>query len=102
MLTAERRQVILSRLGRDGKVVASELVAALGVSEDTVRRDLRELAAGGLVQRGPRGGPRPRRARRGAPACAGDRELRPAAARGSRGQGAPGRGGAPAARGRER
>ena len=51
MLTAERRQEILSRLDRDGKVVASELVAALGVSEDTVRRDLRELAAGGLVQR---------------------------------------------------
>jgi DeoR/GlpR family transcriptional regulator of sugar metabolism len=51
MLTAERRQVILDRLGRDGKVVASELVDVLGVSEDTVRRDLRELAAGGLVQR---------------------------------------------------
>jgi DeoR/GlpR family transcriptional regulator of sugar metabolism len=51
MLTAERRREILSRLDRDGKVVASELVAALGVSEDTVRRDLRELAAGGLVQR---------------------------------------------------
>src|SRR5215216_3445769 len=51
MLTAERRQAILTRLERDGKVVASELVAALGVSEDTVRRDLRELASGGLVQR---------------------------------------------------
>jgi DeoR/GlpR family transcriptional regulator of sugar metabolism len=51
MLTAERRQVILTRLQRDGKVVASELVDALGVSDDTVRRDLRELAAGGLVQR---------------------------------------------------
>jgi DeoR/GlpR family transcriptional regulator of sugar metabolism len=51
MLTAERRQVILTRLERDGKVVASELVHALGVSEDTVRRDLRELASGGLVQR---------------------------------------------------
>ncbi len=51
MLTAERRQSILSRLERDGKVVASELVAALGVSEDTVRRDLRELAERGLVQR---------------------------------------------------
>ena len=51
MLTAERRQVILTRLERDGKVVASELVGALGVSEDTVRRDLRELAAHGLVQR---------------------------------------------------
>jgi DeoR/GlpR family transcriptional regulator of sugar metabolism len=51
MLTAERRREILSRLERDGKVVASELVVSLGVSEDTVRRDLRELAAGGLVQR---------------------------------------------------
>ena len=51
MLTAERRQAILTRLERDGKVVASELVLDLGVSEDTVRRDLRELAAGGHVQR---------------------------------------------------
>jgi DeoR/GlpR family transcriptional regulator of sugar metabolism len=51
VLTAERRQVILTRLERDGKVVASELVDALGVSEDTVRRDLRELASGGLIQR---------------------------------------------------
>jgi DeoR/GlpR family transcriptional regulator of sugar metabolism len=51
MLTVERRQVILGRLERDGKVVASELVNALGVSEDTVRRDLRELAAAGLVHR---------------------------------------------------
>src|SRR5918997_1907488 len=51
MLTAERRQAILGRLERDGKVIASELVETLGVSEDTVRRDLRELAAGGLVQR---------------------------------------------------
>jgi DeoR/GlpR family transcriptional regulator of sugar metabolism len=51
VLTAERRRDILTRLERDGKVVASELVASLGVSEDTVRRDLRELAAGGLLQR---------------------------------------------------
>ena len=51
MLTAERRQEILGRLERDGKVVASELVLSLGVSEDTVRRDLRDLAGQGLVQR---------------------------------------------------
>jgi DeoR/GlpR family transcriptional regulator of sugar metabolism len=51
MLTAERRQAILGRLARDGRVVASELVDELAVSEDTVRRDLRELAAQGLVQR---------------------------------------------------
>jgi DeoR/GlpR family transcriptional regulator of sugar metabolism len=51
VLTAERRQEILTRLQREGKVVASQLVTELGVSEDTVRRDLRELAAGGLLQR---------------------------------------------------
>lgn len=51
MLTAERRQAILDRLGSDGKVVASELVESLGVSEDTVRRDLRELASQGLCRR---------------------------------------------------
>jgi DeoR/GlpR family transcriptional regulator of sugar metabolism len=51
VLTAERRQFILDRLSTDGKVVASELVGRLGVSEDTVRRDLRELDAQGLVRR---------------------------------------------------
>jgi DeoR/GlpR family transcriptional regulator of sugar metabolism len=51
LLSAERRQAILSALERDGKVVAARLVEQLGVSEDTIRRDLRELAAQGLVQR---------------------------------------------------
>ena len=51
MLTAERRQAILARVERDGRVVASELVANLGVSEDTVRRDLRDLAEQGLLHR---------------------------------------------------
>jgi len=51
VLTAERRQLILARLHTDGRVVATELTQALGVSIDTVRRDLRELAEGGLVQR---------------------------------------------------
>ena len=51
LLSAERRQAILDALARDGKVVAARLVEELGVSEDTVRRDLRELAAQGLVQR---------------------------------------------------
>ena len=51
MLTVERRREILARLGRDGRVVASELVASLGVSEDTVRRDLRDLADQGLLHR---------------------------------------------------
>jgi DeoR/GlpR family transcriptional regulator of sugar metabolism len=51
LLSAERRQAILDALTRDGKVVAARLVEELGVSEDTIRRDLRELAAQGLVQR---------------------------------------------------
>ncbi len=51
LLSAERRQAILDTLARDGKVVAARLVEELGVSEDTVRRDLRELAAQGLVKR---------------------------------------------------
>ena len=51
VLTAERRQAILAWVERDGRVVASELVANLGVSEDTVRRDLRDLAERGLLYR---------------------------------------------------
>ena len=51
MLTAERRRTILERLEHDGKVVAAELVELLDVSEDTVRRDLRELSAQGLLHR---------------------------------------------------
>jgi DeoR/GlpR family transcriptional regulator of sugar metabolism len=51
MLTAERRQAILARIERDGRVVASDLVTSLGVSEDTVRRDLRDLADQGLLYR---------------------------------------------------
>lgn len=51
MLTAERRRSILQALQRDGKVLASELSRAWHVSEDTIRRDLRELAAAGLLQR---------------------------------------------------
>ncbi|HET7745429.1 MAG TPA: DeoR/GlpR family DNA-binding transcription regulator [Gaiellaceae bacterium] len=51
MLTDERRDLILERLRSDGKVVAAELSASLDVSPDTIRRDLRELAEGGLLRR---------------------------------------------------
>ncbi len=51
MLTAERRRSIMQTLQREGKVYASELSKALNVSEDTIRRDLRELAAAGGLQR---------------------------------------------------
>ena len=51
MLVAERRELLLRRLEADGKLVARDLAAELGVSEDSVRRDLRDLAAAGLCQR---------------------------------------------------
>lgn len=51
MLAAERRQYILECLQRDGRVLANQLSAELNVSEDTIRRDLREMAADGLLQR---------------------------------------------------
>ncbi|GEM46234.1 DeoR/GlpR family DNA-binding transcription regulator [Deinococcus cellulosilyticus] len=51
MLTTQRKQLILGRLKADGQIVAKTLSQELGLSEDTIRRDLRELAAEGLLQR---------------------------------------------------
>src|SRR6185312_2402378 len=51
MLSAERKQLIVESIGRDGRVVAAELSQRFDVSEDTIRRDLRELAAEGLIHR---------------------------------------------------
>lgn len=51
MLSAQRREHLLAVLHRDGRILAKVEAAALGVSEDSVRRDLRDLAAEGLVQR---------------------------------------------------
>ena len=51
MLAAQRRELLLDRLRADGRLVAKDLAAELGISEDSIRRDLRELAAAGLCQR---------------------------------------------------
>ncbi|WP_043465150.1 DeoR/GlpR family DNA-binding transcription regulator [Kitasatospora sp. MBT66] len=51
MLAAERREHLLGLLAREGKIVAKDVAAELGISEDSVRRDLRDLAADGLCQR---------------------------------------------------
>src|SRR5947209_20099761 len=51
VLVAERRELLLKRLERDGKLIARDLAVELRVSEDSVRRDLRDLAAAGLCQR---------------------------------------------------
>ena len=50
-LPSLRKQKILLLLERDGKVTAADLVEHFAVSPDTIRRDLGELAAAGLLQR---------------------------------------------------
>jgi DeoR/GlpR family transcriptional regulator of sugar metabolism len=51
MLTSQRKQYILDVLRRDGQVIAKAISQELQLSEDTIRRDLRELAQEGLLQR---------------------------------------------------
>jgi DeoR/GlpR family transcriptional regulator of sugar metabolism len=51
LLTSQRKQYILETLQREGQVVAKLISQTLGLSEDTIRRDLRELAQDGLLQR---------------------------------------------------
>jgi DeoR/GlpR family transcriptional regulator of sugar metabolism len=51
MLTSQRKLLLLDMLKRDGKIVATSVATELDVSEDTIRRDLRELARDGLLQR---------------------------------------------------
>jgi DeoR/GlpR family transcriptional regulator of sugar metabolism len=51
MLAEERRKKIRNRLSRQGQVSMAELVKELGVSEDTIRRDLKELAEVGLLRK---------------------------------------------------
>jgi DeoR/GlpR family transcriptional regulator of sugar metabolism len=51
VLTSERKQYLLTRLAAEGKIVAKVVAHELGLSEDSIRRDLRELAAEGLCRR---------------------------------------------------
>ena len=51
MLTTHRKQEILALLKQKGQVIAKDFSREMGVSEDTIRRDLRELAQEGLLQR---------------------------------------------------
>lgn len=51
MLTQQRKTLLLDRLAKDGRLVAKDLARELGLSDDTIRRDLRELAADGKLQR---------------------------------------------------
>jgi DeoR/GlpR family transcriptional regulator of sugar metabolism len=51
MLAEERLDLIKRELAADGRVMAADLAVRFGVSEDTVRRDLRELARAGLCRK---------------------------------------------------
>lgn len=51
MLVQERKAHLLKLLSQSGSVVATDAAKAMGVSEDTIRRDLRELAKEGHLKR---------------------------------------------------
>lgn len=48
---AERAQTVLELLREHGRVSSGDLAVRFGVSEDSIRRDLRELASQGLCKR---------------------------------------------------
>lgn len=47
----ERQSVIVAKVNATGRVLATALAQEFGVSEDSIRRDLRDLSDAGLVQR---------------------------------------------------
>lgn len=51
LLPQQRQGLILERLLAQGRVLAVDLARELEVSHDTIRRDLREMAAAGMCQR---------------------------------------------------
>ncbi|MCA3641753.1 MAG: DeoR/GlpR transcriptional regulator, partial [Methylobacterium sp.] len=51
MLTEQRKRYLLALLAKEGRIVAKSAASDLDLSEDTIRRDLRELASEGKLQR---------------------------------------------------
>ncbi|MBW6421095.1 DeoR/GlpR family DNA-binding transcription regulator [Rhizobium sp. XQZ8] len=51
MLTSQRKSLLLDMLRREGQVIAKRAAEEFSLSEDTIRRDLREMAAEGLLRR---------------------------------------------------
>jgi DeoR/GlpR family transcriptional regulator of sugar metabolism len=51
MLTSQRHALLLDRLSQDGRLVVTDLATEFALSEDTLRRDLRSLAAQGRLLR---------------------------------------------------
>lgn len=50
-LPGERQQTILTLLREQGRVFSAHLAVQMGVSEDSIRRDLRDLASQGLCRK---------------------------------------------------
>ena len=69
MLASQRKQQILQILTEEKQVMSGELSQRFNVSEDSIRRDLRELAAEGKLQRVHGGYPPPLRQLKRAKAC---------------------------------
>ena len=55
LIPADRRRVIASLVRAHGSVRGRDLVALLGVTDETIRRDILKLAASGAIRRS-RGG----------------------------------------------
>src|SRR5262249_57704363 len=51
MLARQRKDYLLKVLQTQGQIVARDVSQEMSLSEDTIRRDLRELAAAGKLQR---------------------------------------------------
>ena len=51
MMTSERKALILERIRTQGRLLAKAFAQEFALSEDTIRRDLREMAADGLLAR---------------------------------------------------
>lgn len=51
MLAEERRKKILERLANKGQVLSADLVREFAVSEDTIRRDLKDMSDAGLLKK---------------------------------------------------
>lgn len=47
----ERQALLLQRINTEGRVLAAAAAVDFGISEDSIRRDLKELVEAGLVQR---------------------------------------------------
>ena len=52
MFKSERQNLIYGILTRDGSATASQLAAELYTSESSIRRDLTDMEAAGLIKRG--------------------------------------------------